>query len=77
MIALYISTDTQKGVAMTRETQIKNLIDKIIPLLDLSERIRLIGLLEGMIFFKDCEKEPCENAQELSCECPYQEKSRL
>lgn len=62
---------------MTKEKQIKNLIDEIIPLLDLSERIRLIGFLEGMIFFKDCEKAPCGNVQEPSCECPYQEKSRF
>lgn len=48
---------------MTKEKQIKKLVDELMPLLDLGEKNMFIGLLEGMIISKANQKDNCENAQ--------------
>lgn len=38
---------------MKKEEEIKKLIEELIPLLDLSEKNRIIGLIEGMLVIKN------------------------
>lgn len=61
---------------MTKEEEIKKLVNELMPLLDLGGKKYLIGLLKGIKEARLHQINTVESVQEPSCECPYQEKNK-
>ena len=61
---------------MTKEDEIKKLVNDLMPLLDLGGKKYLIGLLKGIKEARLHQISTSESVREPSCEYPYQEKNK-
>ena len=60
---------------MSKNDEIKKLVDELLPMMNLGEKKYLIGLLKGIKEVKLLQISTSESVREPSCEYPYQEKN--